>query len=534
MTQDMNNKVTRYTMKAKWLRTLLLTVFMTAGAVEAWGQDYSGVYYIAYFGNNKYNPNNPSNTDNHYWCPVDCSGNWKAWFQFYPDDDVENDTKADTYSKTTNTEMDFLTTYRFKKDANYDSREAVWIITKHEAIANAYYIQHGASEKYLTLNGYMNGTTSTGQNRLRVHLQSAKASNNKSVFTIKKSNNYFLICPLSLDGKQWINVSTDATDVNKQNKDANSLIGTDTKGGVSGLNVGGTLGYYNSGDNDHNSKWYLEPASAASPTITNNLDGTFTIATTTTEATIYYTTDGTTPNIETSTNRITSVDVTQTWSLTVIKAIAKRESDAFPSLLTTYELPKCEKPVITVSGGNITITSATEGATIYYTTDGTPVTSSSTTYSAPFAKGDATAIKAIARKPGYANSIEVTLLPPTEVSSSSQITDMSGNYILASNFTQSAPIGTASEPFSGTIDGDLVTLSGFRHPLVAYANGATIKNVMLKDVEIGGSGSIGAIAGVAEGYSRIYNCGILPSNNKYKNETSFVSSSDGYCGGLVG
>lgn len=70
--------------------------------------------------------------------------------------------------------------------------------------------------------------------------------------------------------------------------------------------------------------------------------------------------------------------------------------------------------------------------------------------------------------------------------------------------------------------------------MVAYANGATIKNVMLKGVQISGSGSVGAIAGEASGYTRIYNCGILPSSNKYENETSYVSSSNGYCGGLVG
>ena len=224
-----------------------------------WGQtppDYSGTYYIAYFGANKYDPNAPSNTDNHYWCPVDCSGSWKAWFKY------NDDSNYDNFSTTENTGMEFLTTYRFKKDSNYDSQNALWVITKHETIANAYYIQHSATQKYLTSNDYMEGTTSTGQNRLRVHIQSDIASDNKSLFTIKQSTQgvYFLICPFSLDGQQWVNVSTDATNTTKQNKDANSLIGTDTKGGVTGLNVGGTLGFFSSGDGDNNSKWYLEKA----------------------------------------------------------------------------------------------------------------------------------------------------------------------------------------------------------------------------------------------------------------------------------
>ena len=317
--------------KAHFLRSLLLLlVMLTVGVGNVWGQavDYSGTYYIAYFGNNKYNPNNPANTNNHYWCPVDCSGTWKAWFDFYPDDDEGNDTKADTY-KTTDTEMEFLTTYRFKNDANYDSREAVWVITKHETIANAYYIQHRASEKYLTLNGYMKGTSGTGQNRLRVHLQSTKGSDNKSVFTIKMSNSYFLICPYSLDGTQWVNVSTDATNDTKLNKDANSLIGTDSKGGVNGLNVGGTLGYYNSGDGDNNSKWYLEDY-IKRPTIgfdnSDNNKIVITNETTSSSGTIYYTTNGDDPTLETSERTpfdATSVTIETFTNNTVIKAVAK-------------------------------------------------------------------------------------------------------------------------------------------------------------------------------------------------------------------
>ena len=229
-----------------------------------------------------------------------------------------------------------------------------------------------------------------------------------------------------------------------------------------------------------------------------------------------------------------STAITLTDDITVIKAIAKAESDPFPTLVTTYNLPVCEKPVITQSGNIITITCTTEGVAIHYTTNGDPATSSSATYTGPFDKGSASAIRAIATKAGYVNSSEAAILPPTEVSSSAEMTDMSGNYVLASNFSSNASIGTSSNPFSGTIDGNMVTLSGLNHPLVAYANGATIKNVMLKNVQISGSGNVGAIVGEASGYTRIYNCGILPSSNKYENESSYVSSSDGYCGGLVG
>ena len=66
----------------------------------------------------------------------------------------------------------------------------------------------------------------------------------------------------------------------------------------------------------------------------------------------------------------------------------------------------------------------------------------------------------------------------------------------------------------------------------------------MSDVKISKAGPVGAIAGTASGYTRIYNCGILPTNNKYvaNSETSYVESTgnsaggvtDSYCGGLVG
>ena len=103
------------------------------------------------------------------------------------------------------------------------------------------------------------------------------------------------------------------------------------------------------------------------------------------------------------------------------------------------------------------------------------------------------------------------------------MTEMNRSYILADDFTLTASIGTLDNPFSGTIDGQLNTLK-LSYPLVAYANGATIKNVILDEVSISGGPNVGAICNEATGDSRIYNCGILSGS---------VSGS-GYVGGLVG
>ncbi len=70
----------------------------------------------------------------------------------------------------------------------------------------------------------------------------------------------------------------------------------------------------------------------------------------------------------------------------------------------------CEAPTFNPAAGtyteaqNVTISCATEGATIYYTTNGDEPTTSSTVYAAPISVSSNMTIKAIAAKSGYDNS----------------------------------------------------------------------------------------------------------------------------------
>ncbi|MBR2243210.1 MAG: chitobiase/beta-hexosaminidase C-terminal domain-containing protein [Prevotella sp.] len=495
------------------LRTLCLLLLMVVfGGGNVWGQDYSGTYYIKSGSVNK-------NTDGDYYlCPT------KNWYLYKDKNSYENDTDDDDDNG-----KPFLTTYQCKNGV-YDAKKAVWTIVKHPTEENCYYIKQSKTDRYMVSNGKIGSDA----NRMRVHLESVadadalSALGDLALFEITPHDDHVDIVPHSSEGR-----NTDTYKYLVVNfKNFNELKGSAGKAGgpsgTYGTNTAGIIGLYNQ---EENHKWILEETPAR-PEITNNFDGTFTI-TAEAGATIYYTIDGTEP---TTSSSIYSTPITQTEGMTVIKAIAKAENDFSSSKVATYNLTRCEKPVITVSGNTVTITCATEGAVIHYTTDGTTVTSSSPTYEGPFAKGDILTIRAIATKTGYANSSEATLLPPTEVSSSDEMTDMGGNYILASNFSSNASIGTSENPFSGTIDGNMVTVSGLSHPLVAYANGATIKNVMLKNVHINQSGNVGAITGEAKGYTRIYNCGILPNDNTFSNRVrhSSVTSTDGYCGGLVG
>lgn len=518
MTQDMNIKYNQFVRKERtfgpsltnsqsvghglhFLRYAAVLILMILGVGEMRGQavDYSGVYYIA---SNGYNASNP--TSNYYLCPTD---GW-CYYDF---------TNQDDFTSTDNGKP-FLTTYKCRDGVYNVNEKAVWIVEKHQT-QNYYYIKRAYDGKYIVFNGQIRTTSNT--DRMRVHLEALEAPNDSALFAITPNGTaYNLQAKADANAKYWT--------VNGGNKDALTGQSGKSNGPTGYENTAGIIGIYQSVD--ANSNFYLEKATVDAPIITNNFDGTFTI-TAESGATIYYTTDGITPTTSTVTTGTTSVTVTQTESMAIIKAIAKGSGDYFASGVTTYNIPQCAKPVITISGGNVTITCATEGAEIHYTTDGNPATTSSTTYIAPFAKGDATTFRAIAIKAGYVKSSEAQLLPPAEVSSSSEITEMSGNYILANDFTLSGSIGSSDNPFTGTIDGNLVTRT-FSYPLVAYADGATIKNVILDDINItsdnsNDNGNTGAICNEATGSTRIYNCGVLAS-------TSSTISGSGHVGSIVG
>ena len=382
------NKMLNNELTARLL--LLLMLMLTVGVREAWGQtDYSGTYYIGTAG---YNAGTPAN--NYYLCPTE------EWIYYKPNNQWSDD--GITYPNP------FLTTYKCKTNDYHSgiSDDAIWYVEKHPT-QDYYYIKHASDGKYVISNGQIDGTSNA--NRMRVHLESVDPENldDKALFSIYPYSTWMAIMPKASSGwngnYKWYTVNGGNTDY---------LYGKGKDGGPKGhTETGGIIGLYT--ENDANAKFYLENAlSIDAPTITNNNDGTFTI-TAASGATIYYTTDGSTP---TTTSYMgtgtTSVNLAQTESLTVIKAIAKATSDPFPTNVTTYYLPVCEKPSISVSGGNVTITCATEGATIHYTIDGSPATSTSTVYTEPFAKGDASTFRAIATKTGYVTSSEAILLPP--------------------------------------------------------------------------------------------------------------------------
>jgi hypothetical protein len=127
-----------------------------------------------------------------------------------------------------------------------------------------------------------------------------------------------------------------------------------------------------------------------------------------TTATIYYTTDGSTPT--TSSSKYTT-PISVTASGTIIKAIAAVTGYATSPVHSGTYIFTTAKPVFTPAGGTytsvqmVTITDGTTGAVSYYTTDGSTPTTSSVKYTTPIpVTVSGTIIKAIAQAPGYAIS----------------------------------------------------------------------------------------------------------------------------------
>ncbi|BDU51381.1 chitobiase/beta-hexosaminidase C-terminal domain-containing protein [Haliovirga abyssi] len=140
---------------------------------------------------------------------------------------------------------------------------------------------------------------------------------------------------------------------------------------------------------------------------------TVTLLTDTDGATIYYTLDGTKPGTIKYTAPI-SISTT-----TTLMAVAKKDGMDDSDVITAKyviqnSVEKVAAPVITPAAGTytttqaITITTATTGASIYYTTDGTTPSVASTKYTAAFNITKTTTVKAIAIKDGMDNSDVVT------------------------------------------------------------------------------------------------------------------------------
>ena len=239
------------------------------------------------------------------------------------------------------------------------------------------------------------------------------------------------------------------------------------------------------GSESNDAHWGIVPTEyviVEVPTITNNFDGTITLSTTTAGATIYYTTNGDDPDN-------TSTPYDEPFSLgdaTVIKAIAYLGSE-HSTVTPPYYVPEYTKPTISFDNSTSEVTIVCAGATgIYYTTDGSTPTISSTAYSSPFTVSSATTVKAIATHPGYLNSNE-------EILSIDQVAQPT----IQKNDSNAIEITCATEGATiyYTTDGNTPTTSSTEYtgPLTEGVSGVTINAIAVKENMINSAVESGSV-----------------------------------------
>ncbi len=278
--------------------------------------------------------------------------------------------------------------------SNIDDNKKVWYFVEADSdntIPNLkyYYIVNAITGKYLKFIGTADGSAQENSLRLYNHdgTETGDTENRFQFMVLKaKGEAYsaYAIMP-KLEISYYYNKSASLS----PQKTYGNPLDNDMKISI----------YNDRGQNINYAHWLFEETEfyiVEAPTITNNYDGTISLSTTTAGATIYYTTNGDTPDN-------TSTEYSSPFLLgdaTVIKAIAYLGSDC--SDVSIYNVPTYYKPTISYDNSTSEVTITCTGATgIYYTTDGSNPTTSSASYSAPFTVSSGTIVKAIATHPGY-------------------------------------------------------------------------------------------------------------------------------------
>jgi hypothetical protein len=210
---------------------------------------------------------------------------------------------------------------------------------------------------------------------------------------------------------------------------------------------------------------YTITGTVATPTF-SPVAGTYTsaqavtISSSTSGATIYYTTDGSAPTTS-STLYTAPATVSSTATLRAYAILANWNDSAVGSAVYTIT-GTVATPTFSVAAGTYTsaqlvvLSTTTPGATIYYTTDGSTPTTSSTQYSSALNVTATETLKAIAVKTSWANSstasasytITGTVATPT-------FSVAAGTYTTAQSVTIATT--TAGTTIYYTIDGSTPT-----------------------------------------------------------------------------
>jgi hypothetical protein len=216
---------------------------------------------------------------------------------------------------------------------------------------------------------------------------------------------------------------------------------------------------------------------------------TVTISSTTSGVTIYYTTDGSNPT--TSSSQYSSpVTVSSTQTLSAIALAPGDAQSAVGSAKYTINvsLPAAATPTFSPAAGSysaaqtVTISSATAGASIYYTTDGSTPTTGSSAYAAPITVTASATVQAIAVAEGYqqsaVGSATYTINIATPIAATPTFTPATGSYTKAQ--TVAIACATSGATIHYTTNGSTPTSASpaYSAPISVSATG-TIKAVAI-------------------------------------------------------
>lgn len=189
-----------------------------------------------------------------------------------------------------------------------------------------------------------------------------------------------------------------------------------------------------------------------------------TISTTTAGATIYYTTDGTTP---TTASTVYSAPVSISAN-TTLKALATKATLTNSAVVTGVYAIKVNTPTFSPGGGtysssqSVTISTATAGSTIYYTADGTTPTTASTVYSTAISVASSKTLKALATKAGLTDSAigssSYSITTISTASCASEPMRTTGTVFYYCDCAVTSPL--AADPTCATYQGNDTTGSG--------------------------------------------------------------------------
>ena len=210
-----------------------------------------------------------------------------------------------------------------------------------------------------------------------------------------------------------------------------------------------------------------------------------TLSTTTSGASIYYTLDGSTP---TSAGTQYTAPISITASSTLRAIAAKAGLDDSTIMSATYTLAVAA-PSASVAAGtyndvqSVTLSSATPGASIYYTLDGSTPNTASTLYTGPVSVAASGTLKAIAAKGGMGSS-GVMSATYTLTASTPSASPAAGTYNNVQSVTLSSATPGASMYY--TLDGSTpTTVSTLYTGPVSVAASGTLKAIAAKgDMDI--------------------------------------------------